>query len=319
MKAELECGVPDERKREGPKRTQVLRTVYVRRVVERAGVINSLTVRNLASSGAEGDCRNGAVHAAAFSHLCHVEPSSGWFGHRLGEETARCLGCLRRLPPEGGVPGSREETAPCLAVRAREAGARAGLVSAGGSADAPACGQAVGANLARTNLDLGRARWMLGSSKRMNGIAKGLRACFKISRGPVFGQKAGWQARRGRRCARPPRSNSEGIREQGEARWPFARKPSGRRVFCPWPALARSSQPAAGRCAPPKPPWPRPKSLAAAPLVVSKQALMAGGHHEGLFEGADAFAHFFHGGGAQRAHALIYSDFGNLHGAAARN
>src|SRR6266567_461244 len=56
-----------------------------------------------------------------------------------------------------------------------------------------------------------------------------------------------------------------------------------------------------------------------APLVVSKQALMAGGHHEGLFEGADAFAHFFHGGGAQRAHALIDGDFGNLHGAAARN
>src|SRR5260370_17641027 len=26
--------------------------------------------------------------------------------------------------------------------------------------------------------------------KRMNGQAKGLRACFKISRGPVFGQKA---------------------------------------------------------------------------------------------------------------------------------
>src|SRR6266446_4047281 len=36
------------------------------------------------------------------------------------------------------------------------------------------------------------------------------------------------------------------------------------------------------------PPWPQPKSLAAAPLVVSKQALMTGGHHEGLFEGADA-------------------------------
>ncbi len=36
------------------------------------------------------------------------------------------MGCLRRLPPEGGVPGSREETAPCLAVRRGEAGARAG-------------------------------------------------------------------------------------------------------------------------------------------------------------------------------------------------
>ncbi len=36
-----------------------------------------------------------------------------------------------------------------------------------------------------------------------------------------------------------------------EARRPFARKPSGRRVFCPWPALTRSLQPAAGRCAQP--------------------------------------------------------------------
>ena len=72
-----------------------------------------------------------------------------------------------------------------------------------------------------------------------------LRACFKIRRGPVVGQK-GRMARRGRRCARPPRSNSGSIREQGEARRPFARKPSGRRVFCPWPALARSLQPAAG-------------------------------------------------------------------------
>src|SRR6266571_2492283 len=182
-------------------------------LVEREGVIKFLTVRNLMSPG---DCRNAAVQAATFSHFRHFEPGSGWVGCRRGveaahclgclrglppeggvpgsrKETALCLGCLRRLPPEGGVPGSREETAPCLAVRAREAGARAGLASAGGFADAPACGQAVGANLARTNLDLGRARWVRGRSKRMNGIAKGLRACFKISRGPVFGQKAGWR------------------------------------------------------------------------------------------------------------------------------
>ena len=31
-----------------------------------------------------------------------------------------------------------------------------------------------------------------------------------------------------------------------EARRPFPRKPSGRQVLCPWPALARTSQPAAG-------------------------------------------------------------------------
>src|SRR6266436_5502066 len=102
-----------------------------------------------------------SVHAAAFSHLCHfchVEPSSGWVGCRRGEETALCMGCLRRLPPEGGVPGSREETAPCLAVRGGEAGAMAGLASAGCSAGAPACGQAVGSRLARTKLDWGGGR-----------------------------------------------------------------------------------------------------------------------------------------------------------------
>ena len=114
-------------------RREVLRTVYVRRVVEREGVSKCLTVRYLMSPGG---CRKAAVHAATFSHFRHIEPSSGWVGHRLGEETAPCLGCPRRLPPEGGVPlpapalrqagGSREETAPCLAVRAREAGCRPG-------------------------------------------------------------------------------------------------------------------------------------------------------------------------------------------------
>src|SRR5260370_37927985 len=128
MKAERECGVPDERKREGQR---VLRTVYVRRVVEREGVIKCLTVRNLMSPG---DCRKASAHTAAFSHFRHIGPSSGWVGCRRRVEAAPCLGCLRGLPPEGGVPGSREETAPCLAVRAREAGARAGLASAGRSA-----------------------------------------------------------------------------------------------------------------------------------------------------------------------------------------
>src|SRR6266487_2350428 len=91
-------------------------TVCVRRVVEREGVIKFPPALS----------RKASVHAATFSHFRHIEPSSGWFGHRRGEETAPCLGCLRRLPPEGGVPGSREETAPCLAVRAREAGCRKG-------------------------------------------------------------------------------------------------------------------------------------------------------------------------------------------------
>src|SRR6266705_64532 len=77
------------------------RTVYVRRVVEREGVIKCLTVRDLLSPGG---CRNASVHAAAFSHfrhLCHGGPGSGWVGCRRGVATALCLGCRWRLPPEG--------------------------------------------------------------------------------------------------------------------------------------------------------------------------------------------------------------------------
>src|SRR5229473_7097196 len=118
-----------------------VRTVYVRRIVEREGVMKFPPALS----------RNASVHAATFSHFRHIEPSSGWVGYRRGVETA-----------------------PCLAVRAREPGARAGLASAGRSADAPACGQAVGANLARTNLDLGRARWTRRNAERMNAKGKGL-------------------------------------------------------------------------------------------------------------------------------------------------
>src|SRR2546427_8449653 len=109
--------------------------------------------------------------------------------------------------------------------------------------------------------------------------ARAAQSLFGNYEGRCFRGK-GRMARRRRRCARPPPSNSEGIREQGEGRRPFPRKPSGRRVFCPWPALTRSLKPAAGRCAPPRPPWPEPKSLAAAPLVVSKQALPAWGQEQ---------------------------------------
>src|SRR5712692_5199923 len=69
------------------------RTVYVRRVVEPEGVIELPPALS----------RKASVHAATFSHFSHIEPSSGWVGHRRGEETAPCLGCLGRLPPEGGV------------------------------------------------------------------------------------------------------------------------------------------------------------------------------------------------------------------------
>ena len=51
--------------------------------------------------------------------------------------------------------------------------------------------RADGSRLGRTNLEFGRARWLRGKAERMNGNANCLRACFKISRGLVFGQKAG--------------------------------------------------------------------------------------------------------------------------------
>ena len=86
--------------------------VYVRRVVEREGVIKCPPALSRKASG----------HAAAFSHFSHIGPSSGWAGCRRGEETGPGLGCLRGLPPEGGVPGSREETAPCPACPPREVG-----------------------------------------------------------------------------------------------------------------------------------------------------------------------------------------------------
>ena len=65
MKAEIECGVPDEGKREGPNRT-VLRTVYVRRVyvrrvVEREGVIKCITVIHLISTCNGGGYRNASI------------------------------------------------------------------------------------------------------------------------------------------------------------------------------------------------------------------------------------------------------------------
>src|SRR5712692_9964587 len=59
-------------------RREVLRTVYGRGVVEREGVSKCLTVRYLMSPGG---CRKASVHAAAFSHFRHIEPSRGWFGH----------------------------------------------------------------------------------------------------------------------------------------------------------------------------------------------------------------------------------------------
>ncbi len=189
------------------------RTVYVRRVVEREGVSKCLTVRYLMSPGG---CRKAAVHAATFSHFRHFEPSSGWVGHRRGVETALCLAARGGCRLKAAFPDRVRRLRPAWLVRRGKSGAWAGLASAGRSADAPACGQAVGSKLARTDLDLGRPRWMRGNAQWMYGKAKGLnesntlficdrdergsgsRACFKISRRPAtrdFGRDLGGEFR----------------------------------------------------------------------------------------------------------------------------
>src|SRR5229473_4589993 len=102
------------------------------------------------------------------------------------------IGAARRPRPASVVCGGcrlkaafpdrvRRPRPAWLPAEGRQVADRAGLASAGRSADAAACGQAVGANLARTNLDLGRARWMRGNAERMNGKAKCLsdrNTCF---------------------------------------------------------------------------------------------------------------------------------------------
>src|SRR6266568_9356386 len=97
-----------------------VRTVYVRRVVEQEGVIKCPPALSSKAS----------VHAATFSHFRHIGPGSGWVGCRRGVEAAPGLGCLRRLPPEGGVPGSRVETARRPVCPPGESGAWAGLATA---------------------------------------------------------------------------------------------------------------------------------------------------------------------------------------------
>src|SRR5947209_7313036 len=78
---ESEVTVRREPRRTGFEFRRPRQTVYggwLGNLVEREGVIKFLTVRNLISPGAEGGSRNATVHAAAFSHIGHIEPSSGW-------------------------------------------------------------------------------------------------------------------------------------------------------------------------------------------------------------------------------------------------
>src|SRR3989442_683324 len=60
------------------------RTVGIRRVVEREGVIKFPPTLS----------RKASVHAATSSHFRHIERNSGWVGYRRGVETAPGLGWL---------------------------------------------------------------------------------------------------------------------------------------------------------------------------------------------------------------------------------
>ncbi len=61
-------------------------TVYVRRIVEREGVMKFPPALS----------RKASVHAATFSHFRHIEPSNGWVGYRRGVETVPCPACPSR-------------------------------------------------------------------------------------------------------------------------------------------------------------------------------------------------------------------------------
>src|SRR5216683_4966114 len=102
--------------------------------------------------------------------------------------------------------------------------------------------------------------------------ARGLRACLETTRGAVFVEKAGWRG--------ATKENIPGGSSTEEQRSQTAFSPKTLRAAGLLSVAGVDSFLTArcGRCARPKPPWPQPKSLAAAPLVVSKQALSAGGH-----------------------------------------
>jgi hypothetical protein len=96
---------------------------------------------------------------------------------------------------------------------------------------------------------------------------EGVRACLKTTSGPVFGQKAGWQGATKENT--PGGSSTEEQRSQA--------------AFCAKTLRAAGLLAVAGvgslltaRCGDARnsPPWPRPKSPAAGPLVVFKQALV---------------------------------------------
>src|SRR5216683_145909 len=95
--------------------------------------------------------------------------------------------------------------------------------------------------------------------------ATALRACLETTRGAVFGEKAGW------RGATKENIPGESSTEEQRSQTAFSAKTLRAAGLL---SVAGVGSVVTARCgdASTSPPWPQPKSLAAAPLVVSKQA-----------------------------------------------
>jgi hypothetical protein len=113
----------------------------------------------------------------------------------------------------------------------------------------------------------------------------GLRACFKIMEGAVFALKAGWQGATKENI--PGGSSTEEQRSQAA----FSAKTLRAAVLL---AAACVGSALTARCgdAPASPPWPQPKSPAAAPSIILKQALRQGGDRRRYLEESDRLAAF---------------------------
>ena len=107
-------------------------------------------------------------------------------------------------------------------------------------------------------------RWM--TNRGGNGPRRRLRACFKIRRGPVFAEKAGWLGAPNEHTR--PWSVSEKQRRQPA----FSAKTRRAAALLAGAGVAEAGT-ARGGDAPASAPWPQPKSLAAGPRPILKQAL----------------------------------------------
>src|SRR5713101_4940131 len=136
----------------------------------------------------------------------------------------------------------------------------------------------------RSGARVGRAKsGQIGPTKAKSSL---LRACLETTRGAVFGEKAGW---RGATKEALRAATTEQLRKHsraGRSQTAFSEKTLRAAGLL---SVAGVGSVVTARCgdASTSPPWPQPKSLAAALLVVSKQALSAGGHQISHSEGSD--------------------------------